>query len=90
VLLALTAGLFDRVPLDRMTDAEHALREIAAMIAKDVRDRLNMAESPSDEDCEAIFGRQERGRSRPGSSHVPLRLAPGSNSASASRDEDLG
>ena len=30
VLLALTAELFDRVPLDQMTDAEHAVQEAAA------------------------------------------------------------
>jgi F-type H+-transporting ATPase subunit alpha len=30
VLLALTAELFDAVPLDQMTDAEHAVREAAA------------------------------------------------------------
>jgi F-type H+-transporting ATPase subunit alpha len=32
VLLALTAELFDKVPLDQMTDAEHAVREAAADI----------------------------------------------------------
>jgi len=54
VLLALTAGLFDPVPLDRMTDAEHALRE-AADIPAEVRRRLDTAETLSDEDRETII-----------------------------------
>jgi F-type H+-transporting ATPase subunit alpha len=55
VLLALTAELFDRVPLDRMTDAEHALREAAADIPVDVRSRLDTAENLSNEDRETII-----------------------------------
>jgi F-type H+-transporting ATPase subunit alpha len=54
VLLALTAELFDRVPLDQMTDAEHALREAAAAIPGDVRTRLDTADQLSDEDRETI------------------------------------
>jgi F-type H+-transporting ATPase subunit alpha len=54
VLLALTAELFDRVPLDQMTDAEHALREAAAAIPADVRARLDTADQLSDEDRETI------------------------------------
>ena len=56
VLLALTAGLFDCVPLDRMSGAEQALREAATTIPKDVCDRLDTAESVSDEDRETILG----------------------------------
>jgi F-type H+-transporting ATPase subunit alpha len=55
VLLALTAGLFDGVPLDRMTDAEHCLCEAAADIPAEVRGRLFTAEKLSDEDKEAIL-----------------------------------
>jgi F-type H+-transporting ATPase subunit alpha len=55
VLLALTAELFDHVPLDQMTDAEHALREAAADIPAEVRERLDTAEKLSDEDREAII-----------------------------------
>jgi len=55
VLLALTAELFDRVPLDRMTDAEHSLRETAADIPAEVRERLDSAEKLSDEDRETII-----------------------------------
>jgi len=54
VLLALTAGLFDRVPLEGMTDAEHALREAAADIPAEVRERLDTADKLSDEDRKTI------------------------------------
>jgi F-type H+-transporting ATPase subunit alpha len=53
VLLALTAELFDAVPLDQMTDAEHAVREAAAEIPAEVRERLDTAEKLSDEDRES-------------------------------------
>jgi F-type H+-transporting ATPase subunit alpha len=36
ILLALTAKLFDPVPLDQMTDAEHAVREAAAGISAEL------------------------------------------------------
>jgi F-type H+-transporting ATPase subunit alpha len=55
VLLALTAELFDRVPLDQMTDAEDVLREAVADIPAEVRERLDTAEEMSDEDREAII-----------------------------------
>jgi F-type H+-transporting ATPase subunit alpha len=55
VLLALTAELFDRVPLDQMTDAEQALREAAADIPAEVRARLGTADKLSDADRETII-----------------------------------
>ncbi|MBN1852222.1 MAG: alternate F1F0 ATPase, F1 subunit alpha [Pirellulales bacterium] len=55
VLLALSAGLFDDVPLDRMTDAERAVREAAAEVPAEVRERLDTAEKLSDEDRETII-----------------------------------
>ena len=55
VLLALTAELFYRVPLDQMTDAENALREAAADIPAEVAERLDTAEKLSDEDRETII-----------------------------------
>jgi F-type H+-transporting ATPase subunit alpha len=55
VLLALTAELFDHVPLEQMTDAEHALRAAAADIPAEVRQRLFTAEKLSDEDRNAII-----------------------------------
>ncbi|MGA9707289.1 MAG: F0F1 ATP synthase subunit alpha, partial [Candidatus Sulfotelmatobacter sp.] len=55
VLLALTAELFDRVPLDQMTVAEQTLREAAADIPAEVRERLDTAEKLSDGDRETII-----------------------------------
>jgi F-type H+-transporting ATPase subunit alpha len=55
VLLALTADIFDSVPLEKMTDAEHALRGAAADIPAAVRERLDTAEKLSDEDRETII-----------------------------------
>jgi F-type H+-transporting ATPase subunit alpha len=40
VLLALTSGLFDPVPLERMTEAEAAVRGIATALPADVRERI--------------------------------------------------
>jgi F-type H+/Na+-transporting ATPase subunit alpha len=55
VLLALTAELFDRVPLDRMTDAEQAVRRAATEIPDEVRERLETAAKLSAEDRETII-----------------------------------
>jgi F-type H+-transporting ATPase subunit alpha len=55
VLLALTAELFNRVPLDRMTEAERALREAAAEIPAEVSERLDTADKLSDENRETII-----------------------------------
>jgi F-type H+-transporting ATPase subunit alpha len=55
ILLALTAELFDSVPIDRMMNAEHALREAAAYIPAEVLERLDTAEKLSDEDHETII-----------------------------------
>ncbi len=54
VLLALTARLFDDVPLNRMEDAGKALRDAAAGIPTDVCERLITSEKLSDEDRESI------------------------------------
>jgi len=53
VLMALTAGLFDGVPLDQMTDAENAVREAAANIPDGVAARFD-ADKLSDEDRATI------------------------------------
>ena len=55
VLLALTAELFDRVPLDHMMDAERALREAATDLPAEVRARLHSAGKLGDEDRETIL-----------------------------------
>ena len=55
VLLALTAGLFDHVPLDQITKAEHVLYDAVADIPVDVCERLDTAEKLSDKDRETII-----------------------------------
>ena len=50
VLLALTAELFDSVPIDQMTDAEHAVQEAAANIPAELTTRFNTADTLSEED----------------------------------------
>ncbi len=54
VLLALTAELFDAVPMDRMKDAERAVQEVAAGIPAELSSRLNTAHALSDEDRATI------------------------------------
>jgi F-type H+-transporting ATPase subunit alpha len=55
MLLALTAGLFDCVPLEKMPDAEHALREAVTQIPAEVSVRFETAEKLSDEDRKAVI-----------------------------------
>jgi F-type H+/Na+-transporting ATPase subunit alpha len=55
VLLALTAGLFDRVALDQMTDAEHAVQKAAVNIPAGVCGRFASADKLSDEDRKTII-----------------------------------
>jgi F-type H+-transporting ATPase subunit alpha len=54
VLLALTADLFDPVPLEQMTDAGHAVREASAAIPAEMRARFDTAAKLNDEDKRAI------------------------------------
>jgi F-type H+-transporting ATPase subunit alpha len=54
VLLALTANLFDLVPLEQMTDAGHAVREAAATIPAEVSARFETAAKLSDEDKKTV------------------------------------
>ena len=54
VLLALTEKLFDRVPIDRIADAEHAVHEAAVKIPKEICDRFETADKLSDEDRKPI------------------------------------
>jgi F-type H+-transporting ATPase subunit alpha len=55
ILLALTADLFDPVPIDQMTDAEHAVREAAANIPAEMSARFDSAAKLNDEDRKAII-----------------------------------
>jgi len=54
VLLALTAQLFDPVPIDRMTEAEHAVQKAASTIPAEIAERLATADKLSDDDRKAI------------------------------------
>jgi F-type H+-transporting ATPase subunit alpha len=54
VLLALTAGLFDPVPLDQMTAAEQAVQVAADQIPAEVRARFDSAGKLSDEDRKSL------------------------------------
>jgi F-type H+-transporting ATPase subunit alpha len=69
ILLALTAKLFDPVPLAEMTDAEHAVNEAAANIPAEVCERLDTVEKLSDEDRKTIveIARQSLVRFHPNS-----------------------
>jgi F-type H+-transporting ATPase subunit alpha len=54
ILVALTAKLFDVVPLERMTEAEHAVREAAAGIPAEVSARFEAAADLSEEDRKTL------------------------------------
>jgi F-type H+-transporting ATPase subunit alpha len=54
VLLALAARLFDPVPIDRMTDAEHAVQAAAATVPTELGARLNTSATLSAEDRATI------------------------------------
>ena len=54
VLLALTAKLFDTVPLDQMNEAKHDVQEAAANLPKEVSARFETADKLSDEDRKTI------------------------------------
>ena len=55
LLLALTAGLLDGVPIDKVRDAEQALRKAAADIPAEVRERFSSNDKLSDDDRKAIL-----------------------------------
>jgi F-type H+-transporting ATPase subunit alpha len=55
VLLALTGNLFDDVPLERMTEAECAVREAASVIETDLAMRFDTAKALAAEDRETIL-----------------------------------
>jgi F-type H+-transporting ATPase subunit alpha len=55
VLLALTAGLFDPVPLETMNEAQQALEKAAAQIPAELVDRLRSADKLSEADRKTIL-----------------------------------
>ena len=56
LLLALTAGLFDLVPIDQMTRAEHAVREAAAKIPAQIGAGFETGDPWSDADRQTVIG----------------------------------
>jgi F-type H+-transporting ATPase subunit alpha len=54
-LLALSTDLFDRIPLDQMAEAEHAVSAAAQALPVGLRHRLDTADKLSDEDRETII-----------------------------------
>jgi F-type H+-transporting ATPase subunit alpha len=55
VLLALTNGLMDQIPLDKMTEAQVAMKQAAGEIPKDVGGRFATADKLSDADKKAVL-----------------------------------
>lgn len=55
ILLALTADLFDTVPLPRMAEAQRAVQDAAAGLAAPLRERLVGVDKLSDEDRRAVI-----------------------------------
>ncbi|MEO8935913.1 MAG: alternate F1F0 ATPase, F1 subunit alpha [Burkholderiaceae bacterium] len=54
LLLALTANLFDTVPLPRMAEAQRAVQDAAARLPAPLRERLLGADKLNDEDRKAV------------------------------------
>jgi F-type H+-transporting ATPase subunit alpha len=54
ILLALTARLFDRIPMDKMKDAEQAVSNAASNLPAEMCARFETAENLSDADRDAI------------------------------------
>jgi F-type H+-transporting ATPase subunit alpha len=55
VLLGLTAGLLDPVAIEKVDEAEQALRNATTEISADIADRLSSAEKLSDSDRQFIL-----------------------------------
>ena len=55
ILVALTGGFLDSVPIDKVRDAEQALRKAVADIPAEIRKRFSSNDKLSDEDRKAIL-----------------------------------
>jgi len=64
ILLALSEELFDAVPIDRMMEAEESVKDEAANLPADIRERLDTAKEFSDEDHQAIVDMARRAIAR--------------------------
>jgi F-type H+-transporting ATPase subunit alpha len=54
-LIALTEDLFDQVPLERMTEAQHALQDAATTLPAELSARFGTAAKLSDDDRKAVI-----------------------------------
>ena len=64
ILLALSEELFDAVPIDRTMEAEESVKDEAANLPADIRERLDTAKEFSDEDHQAIVDMARRAIAR--------------------------
>ena len=55
VLLAMTANLFDAVPIEKMTDAQHAVQQAASGLPADMGKRFGSGAKLSDQDRAAVI-----------------------------------
>jgi F-type H+-transporting ATPase subunit alpha len=55
ILLALTGGLLDSVPIDKVPDAEQSLKKAVVEIPSEVRQRFSSHNKLSDEDRKTIL-----------------------------------
>jgi F-type H+-transporting ATPase subunit alpha len=78
ILLALTAKLFDSVPIDQMVDAEHAVHEAAANIPVEICKRFETAAELNDEDRKTII---DIARESLAPFESKLEFKPGANAA---------
>jgi len=90
VLLALSAGLFDLVPLDQMPEAEVAVQAAAVALPKELRTRLESADQLSDEDRETMVesARQSITRFQPATEVEPDGAKPDGGEAEGGSKPD--
>lgn len=60
LLLALTEGLLDKVPLERMLEAENSIRGTIKKLPKELQEALNHAVKFGDDDRKAIIGELQK------------------------------
>jgi F-type H+-transporting ATPase subunit alpha len=75
ILLAISAELFDEIPLNRIDEAERAVQQAAEAMPDDLRERLFTADTLKAEDREAIteIARQALGTFFSGGRRKPFR-----------------
>jgi F-type H+-transporting ATPase subunit alpha len=85
VLLALTGGLFDPVPLEQMAAAQQAVQETASALASEVRARFESADKLSDGDRKAILDLARQALA----AFQPKPAADGAQSSASQADPEL-